>query len=89
AQWADTPGLTVCTVDANEISTVLLGRRLPNVPLLGALLRIFPLMDLEAMAEVVRIELGRSFAPRIVNANLAALEQGFQRAGLTLLQGRA
>ncbi|MBI4219687.1 MAG: 2-oxoacid:acceptor oxidoreductase family protein [Chloroflexi bacterium] len=87
ARWADTPALSVCTVDANGISMALLGRRMPNVPLLGALLRVFPLMGLDRMATVVREELGRTFPSRVVEANLAALKRGFIQAQLVLAEG--
>jgi pyruvate ferredoxin oxidoreductase gamma subunit len=74
--------LLVCTVDGDAISARLLGRRLPNAPVLGALLRALPLpaVDLGTLTKTMRDEMGQSFSPEIVEANVSALQEGHTAA---------
>ncbi len=70
----------VCTVDATALAVELLQRNIPNVPILGALLKAMPIVPLEKARETVQERLRERFSERIVNANLEALERGFQEA---------
>jgi len=70
----------VCTVDATALALELLQRNIPNVPILGALLKAMPIVPLEKARETVQERLRERFSERVVNANLEALERGFQEA---------
>lgn len=70
----------ICTVDGSGIAGRLLRRNLPNSAVLGALLRAVPVVDLEIVAEAVRAELAHTFETGIVDANLAALREGYDTA---------
>ena len=72
--------IVICTVDATAIAVELIGRPLPNTPMLGALLRVFPMVTLETMAEAVSKQLGELFPERVVEGNIAALERGYETA---------
>jgi len=69
----------ILTIDADGIAEET-GARYPNVPALGALARAidFPLEPLQAE---LRNFLGHKFPEKVVQANLAALEEGYERIG--------
>ncbi len=76
----------VFTVDATGIATRLTGRPLPNSPMVGALIRAMPIVDLPTMLATLREEMGRTFPRKVVEANAAALTEGYETAlagGLT------
>ena len=70
----------VCAVDGSGIAARLIGRPLPNAPVLGALVRVLPIVDLPTMQATLREEMGRTFPPRVVEGNLAALIEGYETA---------
>lgn len=72
--------LLVCTVDATGIAMKLLGRNIPNSPVLGAFLRVVPIVPLGVMEETIKERLGLRMGAKVVQANLEALHQGYQRA---------
>lgn len=65
------------SVDGSEIGSRLLGRNLPNTPVLGAFARAVPVLPLETIAEALQELMSETFDERIVAANLAALREGF------------
>ncbi len=68
------------TVDANEISEQSLGRRIPNTPMLGALMKATGLLDYEAFMDSMKKQLEKKFGerPQIVSGNLQAIERAYQ-----------
>lgn len=68
----------VFTVDATGIAMRLTGRPLPNSPMLGALVRAMPVVDLPAMLSTLRAEMGRTLSEKVVEANAAALAEGYE-----------
>ncbi|MFN3973863.1 MAG: 2-oxoacid:acceptor oxidoreductase family protein [Dehalococcoidia bacterium] len=72
------PQATVATVDATGIAQATLGRPIPNIPLLGSLLRLRPLVSLEAARATLRERLGERLGPQVMEANLRAFERGYQ-----------
>ncbi len=72
--------IVICTVDATAIALELIGRPLPNTPMLGALLQVFPMVPLDTMVEAVRKQLSEIFPERVVSGNTAALNRGFESA---------
>ena len=72
--------IVICTVDGTTIAEELIGRPLPNVPMLGALLRVFPIVSMDTMVDAVRKQLGETFPERIVEGNVTALRRGYETA---------
>lgn len=72
----------VCTVDANRIAGELLPTVVPNVPMLGALLRATGLVSVKEMMRAIHERLGRNLPHEVARANLAALKQGYRQTKL-------
>ena len=73
-------GIVCCTADGDAISMRLLGRRLPNSPLLGAALRAFPVLDIEDIEKVLVREMTGKFPDAVVQGNASALKEGWNTA---------
>ncbi|MBI4336750.1 MAG: 2-oxoacid:acceptor oxidoreductase family protein [Chloroflexi bacterium] len=67
---------TVVTVDATRIVLETLGRNIPNIAMLGALVRICPVVSKWALTKVIQQRLGERLSYKAVQANLAAFERG-------------
>jgi pyruvate ferredoxin oxidoreductase gamma subunit len=65
-------------VDATEISETEIGKNIPNVPMLGALLKVSGLMSVEAFLPALEKFLAKGLPPKIVEGNLIALKRGFE-----------
>ena len=74
--------IAICTADGSAIAMRTIGRPLPNVPMLGALLRAQPLIDRNIMIDSLRRQLGEIFPERIVEANVVAFDEGYDTAEL-------
>jgi len=68
----------VYTVDASEISEEILGRNLPNTPMLGALMRVLKLMDFEKFIEAIEARLKVKYRQEVVEGNMKAIRRAFQ-----------
>jgi len=82
AEAVDRQDIAICTADGSAIAMRTIGRPLPNVPMLGALLSATPLIDREIMVAALRKQLGELFPERIVEANIDAFADGFESAQL-------
>jgi pyruvate ferredoxin oxidoreductase gamma subunit len=73
-------GAKVYTVDASGISKETIGREIPNTPMLGALIKVSGLFDLEKMLEDTEIKLKKKFAakPEVVKGNLEAIRRAYK-----------
>jgi pyruvate ferredoxin oxidoreductase gamma subunit len=65
------------TVDATGIATKLLGRNLPNTPMLGAVIRTSSVVSKEDLIQTLRKTLGATMKEKVVEGNVAALQQAF------------
>ena len=76
--------LQVCTVDATRIAGELLSRNLPNVPMLGALVRITGLVSAKEMMRAIQERLGKNLPGKLTReltrANLMAFKRGYREA---------
>jgi pyruvate ferredoxin oxidoreductase gamma subunit len=66
------------TVDATGISLEVLGRNIPNTPVLGALARATGVVGLEGLLENVKEVFGKKLSPEIIEKNLQVVRRGFQ-----------
>lgn len=68
----------VFTVDATRIAEENVGRAIPNVPMMGAMLKVSGLMPLQSVEEHLRRAFGKKFSEKIVEGNVKALHKGFE-----------
>lgn len=71
-------GRKVYTVDATTISHESLGRFMPNVPILGALLKLTGMLTLEEAADYLQKSFTKKFSAKVVAGNLQALQRAFE-----------
>ncbi|MGB9627152.1 MAG: 2-oxoacid:acceptor oxidoreductase family protein [Thermodesulfobacteriota bacterium] len=67
----------VATVNATHIAIQHLKRNIPNVPMLGALVKATDLIKKETFLHVIRHKLGAMFSPSILEANIKAFEEAY------------
>lgn len=72
------PATRVYTVDATRIAMDTLGRNIPNVPMVGALLRAVTVVSPKNLDEQIKTRLGARFSARVVQANQQAFERAYQ-----------
>ncbi|MCK4242016.1 MAG: 2-oxoacid:acceptor oxidoreductase family protein [Dehalococcoidia bacterium] len=65
------------TLDATGISMDLLGRNLPNTPMLGALTRVTGIVSKDSVAQQITSRLGATMKKEVVAANVRAFEKGY------------
>jgi len=67
----------ICTVDASKISEETIGRRIPNTPMLGALVKISGVLDFDSMIEDTRQKLSKKFArrPEVIEGNIESMRR--------------
>lgn len=69
-------------LDATSISKEAIGRNIPNVPMLGALIKVSALTDIETFALYLTEFLGKTFPQKIVDGNIKALRKGYENVVL-------
>ncbi len=69
---------TVATVDATQISMDTLGRSMPNMPMLGALIKIAPLVKLEALDARIRAKFLKKIGEEKTNANIEGIKRAYK-----------
>ena len=68
-------GAEVHTVDATGIALDTIGRPIPNMPMIGALLAVKNLLTLEELKAAMVQQLGKKFSQAVIDGNLAAVER--------------
>lgn len=68
----------VYTVNATSISLDILGRNLPNMPMVGALIKALPLLSLDTLLEGVKKKFGKKFSSKIVEGNISAIRKAYE-----------
>jgi len=71
-------GGKVFTVDATQISIDALGRSIPNTPMMGALVRVTELLNMETLKKDVQKKFAKKFGDKIVQGNFAALQRAYE-----------
>jgi pyruvate ferredoxin oxidoreductase gamma subunit len=69
-------GKEVYVVDCFTISLDTIGRAIPNTPMLGALMKISGMFELDYFQEAMKKVLSK-FPQRIIDANMAAIERAY------------
>lgn len=71
-------GKKIWTVDADGISRDEIGRAIPNMPMLGALVKATGVVGLESVESNIRKEFSRKFSPDVLEGNIKAVERAFR-----------
>ncbi len=68
----------VATVDATKISLDTLGIPMPNTPMLGALIKVTPIVPLEQIKEQIKNKFLKKLGEEKTNANIAAVDKAYK-----------
>ena len=68
----------VATVDATKISLDTLGIPMPNTPMLGALVKVTPIVPLEKIKEQIKSKFLKKLGEEKTNANIAAVDKAYK-----------
>jgi pyruvate ferredoxin oxidoreductase gamma subunit len=72
------PGYRVLTVDATRISLDELGRNIPNMPMVGALVKATGLVNLDNVIEGLRKTFSGKFGKEVVEKNVRAINRAYE-----------
>ncbi|MDD3725705.1 MAG: 2-oxoacid:acceptor oxidoreductase family protein [Candidatus Ratteibacteria bacterium] len=69
----------VYTVDASRIAKETIGRDIPNTPMMGALVRVTGVIDVDNLLEDTKKKLEKKFRnrPEIVEGNISAIKRAY------------
>ena len=65
----------IYALDAYTIARDELGKAIPNVPMVAALVKILDLMDPDKFKEKIRISLGKKLRPEVVEMNMRTIDR--------------
>jgi pyruvate ferredoxin oxidoreductase gamma subunit len=68
----------IYSLDAYTIASDELGRAIPNVPMVAALVKITELIDLKKFKEKIKISLAKKLRPEIVEMNMRTIDRAFK-----------
>jgi len=68
----------VNTVDASHISKEILGRNLPNTPILGALIKVLNLLELDEFIHIISERLKVKYKEDVVQKNIEAIKRAYK-----------
>jgi pyruvate ferredoxin oxidoreductase gamma subunit len=70
-------GQKVFLVDATKVAIDEIGRPIPNVPMIGALMKVTGLLPVDSIAGGIKKKFGKKFGDKIVDGNVRALKRAF------------
>jgi pyruvate ferredoxin oxidoreductase gamma subunit len=68
----------IFALDAYTIASEELGRAIPNVPMVAALVKVTKLMDLSKFKERVEVSLSKKLRPEVVEKNMRTVDRAFK-----------
>jgi len=68
----------VAVVDATQISLDTLGRSMPNMPMLGALIKVTPLVEIDALFGRIKDKFLKKIGEEKTNANISGVKRAYQ-----------
>jgi len=68
----------IYSLDAYTIASDELGRAIPNVPMVAALVKITELIDLKKFKEKIKISLAKKLRPEVVEMNMKTIDRAFK-----------
>ncbi|MEW5901724.1 MAG: 2-oxoacid:acceptor oxidoreductase family protein [Acidobacteriota bacterium] len=76
-EWLSLGPRKIYTLDAYTIARDELGRAIPNVPMVAALVKVLKLMDLDKFRAKIKISLAKKLRPEVVEMNLRTIDRAF------------
>ena len=71
-------GVRVFTVDATQISIDEIGRPIPNTPMMGALIKVTELLNMETLKKDLEKKFMKKFGEKVVQGNFNAIERAYK-----------
>ncbi len=68
----------IYALDAYTIARDELGRAIPNVPMVAALVKVLELMDLDKFKKKINLSLAKKLRPEIVEMNMKTIDRAFE-----------
>jgi pyruvate ferredoxin oxidoreductase gamma subunit len=68
----------IYALDAYTIARDELGRAIPNVPMVAALVKVLGLMDLDKFRKNIEVSLSKKLRPEVVKMNLKTISRAFE-----------
>ncbi len=68
----------VFLVDCLKISMEILKRPIPNTPMLGALMKVSGMLEIEAFKEAFKKVLGKKLTQEVIDANMLAIQRAYE-----------
>jgi pyruvate ferredoxin oxidoreductase gamma subunit len=68
----------IFALDAYSIASEELGKAIPNVPMVAALVKVTNLMDLGKFKERVEVSLSKKLRPEVVEKNMRTIDRAFK-----------
>lgn len=68
----------IYALDAYTIAEQELGRAIPNVPMVSALVKVTGLMELDKFKKNIRISLSKKLRPEVVEKNMRTIDRAFE-----------
>lgn len=70
----------IFTVDASKISEETIGKKIPNTPMLAALVKVTGILDFDSMLDDTQKKLAKKFAhrPEVIEGNIQSMKRAAQ-----------
>jgi pyruvate ferredoxin oxidoreductase gamma subunit len=68
----------IYSLDAYTIASDELGRAIPNVPMVAALVKVTEIMDLKKFKEKIKVSLGKKLRREVVEMNMKTIDRAFR-----------
>jgi len=68
----------VASVDASGIAVDTIKRDIPNTPIVGALIKVCGVIDIEVFKGLLAKNLGKKFGQEMIDANFAAVDRAYE-----------
>lgn len=70
--------VSVATVDASGIAVATIKRDIPNTPIVGALIKVTNVIDLEVFKGLLAKNLSKKFGQEMIDANFSAVDRAYE-----------
>lgn len=74
----ETKGMRVCTVDATRIALDCIKRPIPNTPMMGALVKVMPLLKMEGVFAGLDHKFAKKLSQEMMEGNKNAVKRAFE-----------
>lgn len=77
AKKPDLKGKKVYILDCIKISIETLGKPIPNAPMLGALMKVSGMLEIEFFKNAFKKVLGKKLSQKVIDANMLAIQRAY------------